>query len=256
MIGMLMAEWRRTVVETVRYPLETISSMATLFIVFAGLFYGATYITNSPIGDGRLTTVVVGYAVWMTMMAATGDLGWSIQNEAQNGTLEQVMMFPWPPVLIFLVRAFMAIVAFVLPMAIVLLGLLAITHIHLQWHWAAVLPFAWALGTAWGLGLIVASIALLFKRIGQVLNIVQFAMLFLILAPIADFPAWQWRILSALMPFTAQVTLLRDVLSQENASLWLWMESGGNFLLIILLGILFFIWANRVARSRGILGHY
>ncbi|PSR34431.1 MAG: hypothetical protein C7B46_05815, partial [Sulfobacillus benefaciens] len=60
----------------------------------------------------------------------------------------------------------------------------------------------------------------------------------------------------AIMPFTAQVTLLRDVLSQENASLWLWMESGGNFLLMILLGILFFIWANRVARSRGILGHY
>lgn len=254
--GLLLAEWWRTIIDTVRYPLETISSMITLFLVFAGLFYGATYITHSPIGSGRLTTVVVGYAVWMAMMAATGDLGWSIQNEAQNGTLEQVMLVPWPALVVFLVRAFMAIIAFLIPMAAVLAGLLALTHIQLLWRWAAILPFAWALGSAWGLGLMVAAVALLFKRIGQVLNIIQFGLLFVILAPVTKFPGWGGQLLSFVTPFSAQVALLRETLSQGSIGGEIWIESGGNFVLMATIGILLFIWANRTARKRGILGHY
>lgn len=256
MTGLLLAEWRRTVVETVRYPLETISSMMTLFIVFAGLFYGATYVTNSPIGGGRLTTVVVGYAIWMTMMAATGDLGWSIQNEAQNGTLEQVMLVPWSAATVFLVRALMAILAFLIPMIVVVVALLAITHVQLDWQWLALAPFLAALGTAWGLGLMVAAIALLFKRVGQVLNIIQFGLLFVILAPVAHFQALVWHLVSMVVPFTAEVVLLKNLLSHTPTSGWIWWESGINLALIITVGIVSFIGANRIARHRGILGHY
>ncbi len=256
MISLLLAEWRRTVVETIRYPLETISSMMTLFIVFAGLFYGATYVTHSPIGGGRLTTVVVGYAIWMTMMAATGDLGWSIQNEAQNGTLEQVMLVPWSPVTVFLVRAFMAILAFLIPMVVVVVALLIMTRVHLDWQWLALAPFLAALGTAWGLGLAVAAVALLFKRVGQVLNIVQFGLLFVILAPFARFHAVVWHLVSMVVPFNAQVLLLRNLLSHTRGSDWIWWESGINLALIATMGILSFVGASRIARHRGILGHY
>ncbi len=256
MIGLFLAEWRRTVVETVRYPLETISSTMTLLIVFAGLFYGTTYVTHSPIGGGRLTTVVVGYVIWMTMMAATDDVGWSIQNEAQNGTLEQVMLVPWSPAVIFLMRALMAILAFLIPMGIVITALLAITHVHLHWQWLALIPFLAALGTAWGLGLGVAAIALLFKRMGQVLNIIQFGLLFVILAPVVKFHALIWHVVSMVVPFTAQVVLLRNLLSHTPTSHWIWWEAGTNLVLTFTVGVLSFVGASRLARHRGILNHY
>ena len=138
--AIVVGEWRRMVINLVRYPLETVSAMVTMFLVFAGLFYGASYITQSPIGSGRLAGVVLGYAVWILMMAATGDMGWSIQNEAQNGTLEQVMLLPWPSVVVFLVRAMMAIVGFIIPMLVVVAGLLFITGVEFSWRLSALLP--------------------------------------------------------------------------------------------------------------------
>lgn len=253
----VVGEWRRMVVNLVRYPLETISSMVTMFLVFAGLFYGATYITQSPIGSGRLAGVVLGYAVWILMMAATGDMGWSIQNEAQNGTLEQVMLLPWPSVVVFLVRALMAIVGFLLPMLVVVAGLLYITGVEFSWRLSALLPMMMTLTTAWGLGLIVAAIALVFKRIGQVLNMIQFLLLFVIMIPMASHQGMLWHLMGMVVPFAAEVSLLHQLLGSSGATTgWLWVDSLVNTALFMGLGVWLFWQSDRLSRTRGILGHY
>ncbi len=254
---LVIAEWRRMVVGLVRYPIDTIASTLTLFLVFAGLFYGARYITSSPIGGGRLSTVVLGYTVWIVMMAATGDMAWSVQNEAQNGTLEQVMMVPWNAVWVFFVRAVMAIVGMLVPVGAVLVALLAMTHVHLAWRSAALVPMAMVIGTAWGLGLLVAGVALLLKRVGQVLQIVQFLLLFVIVSPVAVLPGIGWHLAAMAIPFAAQVFLLHGLLtSGATATIWLWVESLFNLLFMLASGILLFMGADRLARRQGILGHY
>lgn len=256
MTSLVVAEWRRMVVEAVRYPLDTISSTATLFLVFLGLFYGARYITQSPIGSGRLDTVVLGYAVWMLMMAATSDMGWSIQNEAQNGTLEQVMLVPWSSRLVFLVRGIMAIAAFLIPAAAVIVGLVLVTHVHLVWTPLALAPAIMVLGTSWGLGLLVAGAGLLIKRVGQVLQIVQFLLLFVIIAPVASLAGTAWHVAAMVVPLTAQVALLRDLLNGTAISHWVWYEASVNLVLSMAAGWWLFGAADRLARRRGILGHY
>ncbi|AUW94649.1 hypothetical protein BXT84_12430 [Sulfobacillus thermotolerans] len=257
MRSIVQAEWRRSLILAARYPMETLSSILTMFLVFAGLFYGASYITDSPIGAGRLATIVVGYAVWMTMMSATGDMGWSVQNEAQNGTLEQVMMVPRGAVWVFLVRALMAIVVFLIPLVMVVCAMIALTGVGFVWRLEALEPFLMTLITAWGLGLLVAGIALIFKRIGQVLNIVQFLLLFVIMIPLGHDPGWLWHILAVLLPFTAQVALLRHVL-QTTAPVppSLWLSAGFNMIIWMLTGVMGFIGAERFVRRRGTLGHY
>lgn len=244
------------VVEAVRYPLDTISAMVTLFMLFVGLFYGARYITQSPVGGGRLDTVVLGYAVWMLMMAATSDMGWQIQNEAQNGTLEQVMLVPWSSRLVFLVRGVMAIAAFLVPCALIIVGLIALTHAHFVWTPVALVPTALVLATAWGLGLLVASLGLLIKRVGQMMQIIQFLLLFLIIAPLATLAGTVWHMVAMVVPLTAQVTLLRDLLNGAPVSHWVWVEALVNFGVTMALGLWLFGGADRLARRRGILGHY
>lgn len=256
MIGLLIAEWRRMVVEAVRYPLDTISFMVTLFMLFVGMFYGARYITQSPVGGGRLDTVVLGYAVWMLMMAATSDMGWQIQNEAQNGTLEQVMLVPWSSRLVFLVRGVMAIAAFLVPCAVIIVALLAVTHARFVWTPVAVVPMALVMATAWGLGLLVASLGLLIKRVGQMMQIVQFLLLFVIIAPVSVLAGIGWHVVAMLVPLTAQVTLLRDVLNGVPVIHWVWVEALVNFAVTMGAGLWVFGGADRLARRRGILGHY
>lgn len=255
-MGLLIAEWRRMVVEAVRYPLDTISAMVTMFMLFVGLFYGARYITQSPVGGGRLDTVVLGYAVWMLMMAATSDMGWQIQNEAQNGTLEQVMLVPWSSRLVFLVRGVMAIAAFLVPCALIIVGLITLTHVHFVWTPVALVPAALVLATAWGLGLVVASLGLLIKRVGQMMQIFQFLLLFLIIAPLATLAGTVWHVAAMVVPLTAQVTLLRELLNGASVSHWVWIEALVNFGVTMALGLWLFGGADRLARRRGILGHY
>jgi ABC-2 type transport system permease protein len=258
MIGaLLLAEWRRTVAEMVRYPVETISATVTLFLIFAGLFFGAQYITGSPIGGGRLASAVLGYAVWMIMMAATQDMAWSVQNEAQNGTLEQVMTVPWAPTTVFLVRGMMAVMGFLIPAIIVVAALIVMTGVHLAWSTEALWPMVMVLVTAWGLGLMVAGVALILKRVGQVLQIVNFLLLFLILSPLATLAGWYWHLVAMLVPFTAQATLLKAVLDGGTGlSRLVWIEAVVNMAVLFVLGCLVFYGADRLARRRGILGHY
>jgi ABC-2 type transport system permease protein len=256
MTALLVAEWRRMVAQMTRYPGETISSMMVLFLVFAGLFYGARYMTAAPISGARLATVVIGYAVWMLMMSATGDMGWSIQNEAQNGTLEQVMLVPWAAVWVFLVRAVMSIAGFLLPEAVIIAALIVMTGVHFVWSPLAAAPVAMVLVTAWGLGLVVAALALVLKRVGQVLQIVQFLLLFVILSPVATLPGWAGHLAGMLVPFAAQVGVLHRVLEGQTVGPWLWLEAGADMIVFLVAGVLLFKLLDGVARAQGILGHY
>ena len=252
-----MAEWRRLFIEMARYPMETVSAMVTLFLIFAGLFIGASYISNSPLGGGKLATVVLGYGVWMIMMAATSDMGYSIQNEAQNGTLEQVMLVPWSALSIFVARAAASIVNFLVPAAVVVWGLIALTGVHLEWSGAAAVPAVMTLFTAWGLGLVVAAAALVLKRIGQMLQIVNFLLLFVILAPVTEIAGLGGHILSAVVPFTAQVALLHTILGRGvTGGATLWQEAVVNMLVWAVGGGLVFTAADRIVRRRGTLSHY
>lgn len=86
----------RFLIELKRYPLNTLSSLATLYIVFLILFTGARYAQGLGVnlfGEG-LEGLVVGYLVWTFAIIAYSDLSWELMREAQQGTLEQLYMSP------------------------------------------------------------------------------------------------------------------------------------------------------------------
>lgn len=202
--------------------------------------------------------MVLGYVIWALTMAGCGEMGFSLQNEAQNGTLEQLFLSPWETAGIMLVRAFMGILAFLLPLAVILGVLLAITGVRFTVSAADLLPMALALVTAWGLGLVVAVAAVLFKRMGQVLNMLQFVMIFVIMAPIAEMPGFG-HVLATVLPLTASVGLLDHLMVAHLSGGVPWtlvLEAALNALLYLGGGLWLFRRADAVARVRGILAHY
>ncbi len=245
-------------IDLVRYPLETVSMMVVMFAVFAGMFFGASYLTQAPISGPNLTGVVIGYAVWTLVMNATGFMGYSIQNEAQNGTLEQVMLAPWRTVQIFLVRGVMDILEMLIPVLAVLAGLVALSGAHLLWRPIALVPALMTIVTAWGIGLLMAALALVFKRMSQLQLMIQFALLFIIIAPITNLGG-AWGVgLGVLAPLSVQVSVLHTALgvAAAPASLTMWWEAAGDMVLWFGLGVWLLGGADRLARQRGIVGHY
>ncbi len=257
MTSLLVAEWRRMLIDLVRYPLETVSMMVVMFAVFAAMFFGAHYLTAAPISGPSLSGVVIGYTVWTLVMNASGFMGYSIQNETQNGTLEQVMLAPWRTAQIFLVRGMMDILEMLLPVLAVLAALIALSGARFDWRPLALVPAAMTIVTSWGIGLIMAALALVFKRMAQMQLMVQFALLFVIIAPVASISGLFGQVLGVLAPLTVQVAVLHAALAAgPGASAALWWESAADMVVWFVGGLWLFRAADRLARRRGIIGHY
>ncbi len=258
MSSLLVAEWRRMVIDLVRYPLETVSMMVVMFAVFAGMFFGAHYLTAAPISGPNLSGVVIGYTVWTLVMNASGFMGYSIQNETQNGTLEQVMLAPWHTVQIFLVRGVMDILEMLLPVLVVLAALIALSGAKLDWRLLAAVPALMTIITAWGIGLMMAALALLFKRMNQLQLMIQFALLFVIIAPVATIAGAWGHVLGVLAPLSVQVSVLHATLAAagHGASATLWWEAAADMVLWFVAGYWLLTAADHLARQRGIIGHY
>ncbi|EQD39172.1 ABC-type polysaccharide/polyol phosphate export system, permease component, partial [mine drainage metagenome] len=115
-----------------------------------------------------------------------------------------------------------------------------------------------AIAVSIGVGYLVASITILFKRSNQFLNLLQFALLFLIMTPFTDLPG-TWKYISALVPVAPMMGILRHLATGgghfTGESTW-FLLGAVNMVLWLAVGYGVYGLAHSRARSRGVLGHY
>lgn len=254
----LLSEFRREWLLFRRYPTEFISQIVVLVVVFYGLFLGASYIAGSHVVEGRLDAVIIGYLLWTLCMGAIGSMGWEIMNEAQNGTLEQVMLNYLGLTRILLLRNIVMFLYNILFTMIVMFLIMWITGRHLSVSIQELIPFGLAMASAIGIGYCVASITILFKRANQFLGLLQFVLLFLVMTPFTSLPSWG-RWVGVFVPIAPMNALLKQMMIQHRGLIdphhWL-VWSCVNAVLWVALGMWVFTMACRRARRIGILGHY
>ncbi|HIY58537.1 MAG TPA: ABC transporter permease [Candidatus Tetragenococcus pullicola] len=141
---------------------------------FYGLIAGGQFIVGAPILGDRLNDLVISYVLWMLILNAVGDSGFGIAEEAETGTLEQLYLSPMQPTTLFLIRTSVNMLFSLVFVLVVLTLLIFLMKIPFAFDIALLLPILLALLVAMGIGLLVASLAILFKRINQLLNIIQF----------------------------------------------------------------------------------
>lgn len=246
----------RFLIEIKRYPFNTLSSIVTLYLIFLLLFAGARYAQGFGInvfGEG-LEALVVGFLVWTFALAAYSDLSWEIMREAQQGTLEQLYMCPFgfPFVsLCWVVSSFL--VSFLFSGA--LLGLMMLTTgKFLRLPLGTLIPLLFlTLAPIYGVGFVMAGLALVFKRIQAFFQILQFAFVPLLFLPAEA--GW-----AKALPLTLGSRLIREAMTEGKTLLAL----SASDLLVLLgtaafyfgLGIMVFKLCERVAKDRGLLAHY
>lgn len=255
--NLLIAELKRTWIQTLRYPSEVVGGVVILTAVFYGIFLSTQYVAGpaSTFGD-RLDAVVVGYVIWTLVLYIVNDIANNLQLEAQTGTLEQVFLSPFGASKVFLVRAIASLSLRILLIGIVLAIIIAITGSQLAFPPILLLPLATLLLSAYGLAFFIGAFALVLKKVQQVLGLFQFVLLFLLAAPTEDLSG-SARIAANLLPILPSTGLLRDLMAKGEGLNWQeWAIALANGLVYFALGTLVFRWAESRAKRQGSLGGY
>ena len=265
MIDLFVGEFKRTWLQTLRYPTEVIGGVVILTAVFYGIFFSTQYMVGSAgafsVGEAsvmetRLDSLVVGYVTWTLVLYILNDTATNLQLEAQTGTLEQVFLSPFGASKVFLVRAVANLTLRLLLIAIVLGLILWITSSQLAFPLLLWLPLSTLILAAYGLAFLAGSLALVFKRVQQLLGLFQFVLLFLLATPTENWigPA---RTVANLLPILPSIGLLRGLMARGEMFDWgLWAIALANGLAYFAIGTIVFRWAERKAKQQGTLGGY
>lgn len=257
MLSLLAAELKRTWTLQKRYPLDLVVGLAMMGVSFYALFLGAKYLAGptTQFGD-RLDSLIIGYGLWTLVVISMNSIALLIQGEARTGTLEQIYLSSYGPLRVILSRA-ASILAISLTVSIgMLLIMLQLTRRDLHFPLETLIPLATVVVGAHGLGLTLGALALVFKRVQEMMRLFQFSLLALVIVPVEE---WSGILgfIGMLLPVAPSAGQLRDLMARGEAfDPAFFALTLVNSLAHFLLGVGLFLWADRVARKRGLLGQY
>lgn len=253
-LGFVRAAAHKRFVLLVRYPVNTLSQLGTVFLVFLVLFFGGRALAPAAMED-TVGGVVVGYLLWSMAITAYSGLSWNVTREAQWGTLEQLFMSPFGFGRVMLAKTVVNLVESFLWGAVTLAFMLLVTGQSLTIDPVTVLPLSvLALAPAVGVGFVFGGLAIRFKRIENAFQLVQFVFIGLISAPVDDYPLLKW------LPLAQGSNLLRRAMA-DGIPLWKLPADELGILVLaavgyLALGFAAFAYCQRWARREGVMGHY
>jgi len=238
----------------VRYPLNTASQFATIFAFFLVIFYSGRAVAGASLTDS-LDGLIVGFFLWTMATVAYAGLSWNVTREAQWGTLERLFMSPHGFGRVMGVKTGVNILLSFLWGGVMLALMMAVTGRILAVDPLTVVPLLLlTLGSVVGIGFAFAGLALVFKRVENLFQLVQFAFVGLIAAPVGEIPALR------LLPMSHGSYLTSQAMA-EGIPLWgmpAW-ELGlllATSISYLLAGYACFHLAQRRSRREGLLGQY
>jgi ABC-2 type transport system permease protein len=238
----------------VRYPANAIGGIVVALFFFGVLFYGGRLLTGQALTDS-IEGIIVGYFLWTLSVGAYSSVSNDIGSEVQWGTLERHITTPFGFAPVALLKGVAKLVRTFLTSAVILAVMLLVTGTRLSLSPLTVVVIAGlSITSVLGLGFAAGGVTVLYKRIGNWLNLLQFGFVVLISAPVLDAP---W---TRLLPLAHGSALLQRAMV-DGVRLWefglldlgLLVGVAGGYLAG---GYLVFQYATRRARRLGVLGDY
>jgi len=238
----------------VRYPANAIGGIVISLFFFGLLFYGGQMVAGQALTDS-IEGIIVGYFLWTLAVGAYSSISNDIGSEVQWGTLERHIMTPFGFAPVALLKGVAKVVRTFLTSALILAVMLAVTDTALQLPLVTItVVAALAICSVLGLGFAAGGIAVLYKRIGNWLNLLQFGFILLISAPAFEL-GW-----TRLLPLALGSSMLQRAMI-EGTRLWQFPLVDLGALVVVAVGYLVLGYAvfelsTRRARRLGVLGDY
>lgn len=237
-----------------RYPLNTISQFLAMFFFFAVIFFGGQAV-GGPALTNSLNGIIVGFFLFTLSISSYSGIARNVTREAQWGTLERLFMSPHGFGTVMAVKTIVNIsINFVWSFMLLLLMFIT-TGRWLTIDPLTVIPLTvLTLMSVVGLGFLCAGLALVYKRIENLFQLIQFMFIGLIAAPVGRV---EWL---KFLPVTLGSHLIQ-IAMEDGIRLWefpiqelsLLTVTGVTYMMI---GYYCFYRAGIKARKEGLMGHY
>ncbi|SIS17766.1 ABC transporter permease [Natronorubrum thiooxidans] len=238
----------------VRYPANAIGGIIISVFFFGVLFYGGQMVAGQALTDS-IEGIIVGYFLWTLSVGAYSAISNDIASEVQWGTLERHVMTPFGFAPVALLKGVAKIVRTFITSTIILAVMIGITGTTLQLNLFTIAVVATlSIVSVLGLGLAAGGVTVLYKQIGNWLNLLQFGFIVLISAPAFDL-GWM-----RFLPLAHGSALLQRAMV-DGVRLWEFTLTDVGLLIgiaagYLALGYVVFQYATRRARRLGVLGDY
>ncbi|PSQ17381.1 ABC transporter permease [Halobacteriales archaeon QS_8_69_26] len=244
----------REFVLMVRYPVNTAGRVVMFLLLFSVVFFGGRLIAGQAIDDS-LEGLVVGYYLWGMATVAYNGLANDIRSEASWGTLERHFITPYGFGTVLVAKSVAKLVRTFVTTTFLLGLLILVTGARLSFDAVTVvLVIVPTLASVMGVGLAMGGFAVLYKRVGNWIALLQFAFIGLISAPALGL-GW-----TRALPLAQGSALLQRTMKQGTP---FWQFDPGEVGTLIAVavgwfvaGYLAFVVAQRRARRLGVLGDY
>ncbi|MGE8207085.1 ABC transporter permease [Heyndrickxia sp. NPDC080065] len=249
------ANFRREYIYLKRYLPNTISELITFYAIFLFLFFGIQIVGDPSTIELNVQNTIVNYLFWFLAMMVMQGIGWSIMNEAQLGTLEQLYMSPMGAWRILLARIISTTVLQLIMIIILLYLSMLTTNTWLNIDAFSIIPILMlTLISMIGVSFMIAGLAIIFKQIGSFLQIFQFILMGLTFAPISNLPYL------VVLPVVKGVDMSRGIMI-HNSRLSDFTFSDytlliANAVIYLIIGIVVFKRCEKTAMIKGVLGQH
>jgi ABC-2 type transport system permease protein len=238
----------------VRYPANAVGGVVVSVFFFALLFYGGRLLAGEALADS-IEGIVVGYFLWTLSVGAYSSVSNDIASEVQWGTLERHVTTPFGFAPVALLKGVAKVVRTFLLSTVILAVMLLVTGTALSLDPITIVVVAGlSITSVLGLGFAAGGVTVLYKRIGNWLNLLQFGFVVLVSAPVFDAP---W---TRVLPLAHGSALLQRAMV-DGVRLWEFDPLELGLLVAVSVGYLgggylVFQYATRRARRLGVLGDY
>jgi len=210
----------------------------------------------SPMDMGsNLEGFVVGYFLWTIMLMAYTGAAYGVMHDANRGTLEQLNMSGIKLSTIVTIRSLSDLLINFIISIVLLFIIMLTTNYKLEIKiFSILLPIFIGIFSILGIGLIFGGLALIFKKVQSLLNIVQYFLIALVMVSPEN------SIIYNLIPFrpAADKVMLSmmEGYSFIDFSIYDYGIMVGNSILYFTIGLLVFNKCVNLAKRKGLLGQY
>lgn len=235
------------------YPLSLLRlALTPAFVVAPYLLFARLFGAD----EAFKSSVAVGLILWHWLSTLIWEVGYGLQNELEEGTLEGLLVTPISIVTMLAAKSVVAILRNAWVTASMVGWLLAF-GVTLDLPWALFIGIAFLGGVALsGFMLVLAGSVLLLKEsegLGTTLHTLLGVLAGVTISP-QLFPRGLW-ILSRAIPLTYAIEAARHLLqAQPVANQALWLAATGGFYLVV--GVAAVRWAERRMKAAGTTGQF
>lgn len=256
---LVRAVLRRRGLLLLRYPANTLAQLAGVVLFFAVVFFGGEALARASGGaaalGGTFDALIVGWFLWTMALAAYFGITMSVIEESQWGTLERLYLTPYGFGAVMGSVALARILESLLWGVVTLAAMLLLTGRTLSLDLLTVGTISiLAVTSSVGIGFVLGGLAMLYKRIENLNQVIQVGIIGLVAAPATGIDVLDY------LPLVQGSAMLQEAM-REGVVLWAFPLGDlailvGTAVAYPLAGYVVFALCTRRARRHALMGHY